>query len=208
MAVGWRRRGRESGHGTRDVGRSERSERGPFRPLFSEPSAHRPVSCRWRPACDGCCVACWRPDRIRGATRWRGTSLQPSPGRTGGKTDSRHGRSGWALLLARRPVAGILCGACAEEACPGRWHTHHHLPRSKRNGRKLAVSGRIIYSAWLSALMEVSADGGTPEPVMRLSQDDTVHNFPHVLPDGKAALFATSGRVGRRPVDERASGCG
>jgi eukaryotic-like serine/threonine-protein kinase len=64
-------------------------------------------------------------------------------------------------------------------------------------GASWSVTGQIIYSAWLSPLMAVSADGGTPEPVMRLnkSEDEGQQNFPHVLPDGKAALFATRGRV-------------
>jgi eukaryotic-like serine/threonine-protein kinase len=34
---------------------------------------------------------------------------------------------GTAILLARRPVAGVLCGAFAEETCLGGWHAHHHL---------------------------------------------------------------------------------
>ncbi len=40
------------------------------------------------------------------------------------------------------------------------------------------------------ALVRVSADGGAPSPLVKLTPGELFHTYPHVLPGGKAALVA------------------
>jgi serine/threonine protein kinase/Tol biopolymer transport system component len=53
--------------------------------------------------------------------------------------------------------------------------------------------GTIVFNAgWISALSRVSAEGGSPEPVTRLDEQDGEigHWFPHLLPDNEHVLIS------------------
>ena len=55
----------------------------------------------------------------------------------------------------------------------------------------------IVFASYLSTLLRVSDDGGTPQPVTRFEPGETGHMSPRPLPGGKAVLFSTaSTRVG------------
>jgi Tol biopolymer transport system component len=51
----------------------------------------------------------------------------------------------------------------------------------------------IFAPSTVSGLMQVSATGGTPQPFTRLdsSKGEITHRFPHVLPGGKAVVYAS-----------------
>ena len=113
---------------------------------------------------------------------------RPIPGTEGGVGPFFSPDGEWLGFYAERSLKKLaLAGGTPITICPA----------VNVTGASWSVSGRIIYSAWSSPLMAVSADGGTPEPVMRLneSEGETAHGFPNVLPDGKVALFASRGRV-------------
>ena len=50
----------------------------------------------------------------------------------------------------------------------------------------------IIFASYLSTLLRVSDDGGTPQPVTRFEPGETGHMSPRPLPGGKAVLFSTA----------------
>jgi Tol biopolymer transport system component len=50
----------------------------------------------------------------------------------------------------------------------------------------------IVFASYLSTLLRVSDQGGTPQPVTRLEPGETAHMWPRPLPGGKAVLFSTA----------------
>ena len=47
-------------------------------------------------------------------------------------------------------------------------------------------------SGGAQGLQQVSQDGGTPQPLIRLAKGDSIHRWPEFLPGGNAVLFASS----------------
>ena len=50
----------------------------------------------------------------------------------------------------------------------------------------------IVFASYLSTLLRVSDNGGTPQPVTRFEPGETAHMSPRPLPGGKAVLFSTA----------------
>ena len=60
-------------------------------------------------------------------------------------------------------------------------------------GATWGAGGTIVFAPSLaSALWQVPASGGTPQPVTRLSNGETSHRWPSMLPDGNTVLFAAA----------------
>jgi serine/threonine protein kinase/Tol biopolymer transport system component len=50
----------------------------------------------------------------------------------------------------------------------------------------------IVFASYLSTLLRVSDDGGTPQPLTRFEPGETSHVSPRPLPGGKMVLFSTA----------------
>ena len=50
----------------------------------------------------------------------------------------------------------------------------------------------IVFASYLSTLLRVSDDGGTPQPLTRFEPGETAHVSPRPLPGGKVVLFSTA----------------
>ena len=50
----------------------------------------------------------------------------------------------------------------------------------------------IVFASFLSTLLRVPADGGTPQPLTRFEPGETAHVSPRPLPGGKVVLFSTA----------------
>ena len=60
-------------------------------------------------------------------------------------------------------------------------------------GATWGAAGTIVFAPSLaSALWQVPASGGAPQPVTRLSNGETSHRWPSMLPDGNTVLFAAA----------------
>jgi serine/threonine-protein kinase len=65
----------------------------------------------------------------------------------------------------------------------------------------------IVFASYLSTLLRVSEDGGTPQPLTRFEPGETAHMSPRPLPTGKMVLFSTaSTRMGGIAVQRIDSG--
>jgi serine/threonine-protein kinase len=59
------------------------------------------------------------------------------------------------------------------------------------HGASWGSQGMIAFApTTVSALLQVSDAGGTPQPLTRLVKEDVAHRWPEFLPSGKAVLFA------------------
>jgi Tol biopolymer transport system component len=76
-------------------------------------------------------------------------------------------------------------------------------------GASWSRQGMIAFApTTVSALLQVSDAGGTPQPLTRLEKGDAAHRWPEFLPGGKAVLFAagpnsinfTNSRLAVQPV--------
>ncbi len=62
-------------------------------------------------------------------------------------------------------------------------------------GASWGTNDTIVFApSNISGLWQVSASGGTPQPLTRLETGESRHSWPHLLPGGKAVLF--TGRSG------------
>jgi serine/threonine-protein kinase len=76
-------------------------------------------------------------------------------------------------------------------------------------GAAWGAGGTIVFApALASALWQVPAQGGTPQPATRLENGETSHRWPSMLPDGRTILFAaargadfTSSRIFVQSID-------
>jgi len=59
----------------------------------------------------------------------------------------------------------------------------------RRYGVAWGPDDTIVFGVSDSGLLQVSANGGIPEPVTTLEQGETSHRWPEFLPGGKAVLF-------------------
>ncbi len=50
----------------------------------------------------------------------------------------------------------------------------------------------IVFASFLSTLLRVPVDGGTPQPLTRFEPGETAHVWPRPLPGGKVVLFSTA----------------
>jgi serine/threonine-protein kinase len=57
-------------------------------------------------------------------------------------------------------------------------------------GGSWAEDNTIIFGSSNTGLLRVSAAGGTPAPLTPLKSPEGSHRYPHVLPDGRAVVFA------------------
>ena len=64
-------------------------------------------------------------------------------------------------------------------------------------GLSWGANGSIVFGMANTVLWQVSADGGEPRPLSTLDPalDETSHRWPHVLPNGKAVVYAAGPSV-------------
>jgi Tol biopolymer transport system component len=89
--------------------------------------------------------------------------------------------------LKKIPVAGGTAVAICD--------IRSNYPR----GASWGDDGYIVFNAGAEAwttLQRVPSDGGNPEPVSALREDEVAHRWPQVLPGAKALLFTAFGTVG------------
>ena len=61
-------------------------------------------------------------------------------------------------------------------------------------GASWSTDNSIVYSAYPSEIMRVSAGGGTPESIVKRSESGSAYlAIPHILPDGKSLLYNIAG---------------
>ena len=60
-------------------------------------------------------------------------------------------------------------------------------------GGSWSVNGTIVFSpTFTDALLQVTATGGTPSPVTKMSENYTTHRWPWFLPDGRHFLYVAA----------------
>jgi serine/threonine-protein kinase len=125
--------------------------------------------------------------------------------------------------LTTKPLAGTQGGVNPIFSPDGQWIAFRHTP--SRTIRKVALSGgspvticsynagygarweddgTILFNGdYPGAVLRVSADGGTPQPVTELDaeREELTHSWPQLLPGGRAVLFTTT-RSGTDAMDE------
>ena len=56
-------------------------------------------------------------------------------------------------------------------------------------GASWGADDMVVYGRRNSGLFRVSASGGVPQPLTELAEGETLHQTPHVLPNGRGVLF-------------------
>jgi len=63
-------------------------------------------------------------------------------------------------------------------------------------GASWGANDNVVFALEEGGLLEVSADGGTPEELTTLEEGERSHRLPHFLPGGEALLFTVQKSVG------------
>ena len=106
----------------------------------------------------------------------------------GGGPGGRHRGNDLGILVARRPVAGILRGRPIEAARPaGRQARESHQGSSRSWTRRRLGPKRTdpLGSLQGREISEISTAGGTPITAVTAEADETRVYWPSVLPDGR-----------------------
>jgi serine/threonine-protein kinase len=70
-------------------------------------------------------------------------------------------------------------------------------------GATWTAGDTIVFHRWESALLQVSARGGTPQPLTTLDETrgETLHRFPHALPGSSTVLFVVERKGAASQID-------